>query len=59
MGDLTQIASDSRQRYAELLTGARGVRRWWTAVVVTASSRQQAERYEAEIRRRREEGKLP
>jgi fucokinase len=28
-------------------------------VVVTASSRHQAERYEAEIRRRREEGKLP
>jgi fucokinase len=59
MGDLTRISSDSRQRYAELVTGARGAGRWWTAVVVTASSRHQAERYEAEIRRRREEGKLP
>jgi fucokinase len=59
MGDLSQVATKSRERYAELVTGAGGVQQWWTAVVVTASSHHQAQRYEAEIRRRRQEGKLP
>jgi fucokinase len=32
---------------------------WWTAVVITASSARQAERYQWEIHRREEAGKIP
>ncbi|MGD0580062.1 MAG: bifunctional fucokinase/fucose-1-phosphate guanylyltransferase, partial [Bryobacteraceae bacterium] len=32
---------------------------WWTAVILTASSRRQADRYEWELRRRQEAGKMP
>lgn len=59
MGDPAESAGRVRQRYAELLGGAHHGRPWWTAVAITASSNLQAQRYQAEIDRRRREGKLP
>lgn len=57
-GTLARIAETAWTRYSERLTG-RGAAPWWTTVVITASSRLQAARYEWEIQRRREHGKLP
>jgi hypothetical protein len=57
---LAAIAQWARQAYVERIAhGLDGVAPWWTAVVVTASSARQAERYEEEIGRRREAGTLP
>ncbi|MCC6589354.1 MAG: hypothetical protein IT168_21830 [Bryobacterales bacterium] len=48
----------SRSGYAELL-GGHSHRRWWDAVIITASSERQASRYRDEIERRLRNGKLP
>jgi fucokinase len=55
---LTVVSQRAWSRYAERVAGAAPAA-WWTAVVITASSRRQAARYEWEIQRRREQGKLP
>jgi len=56
---LSRIARDARVQYAERVAGVGKCTRWWTAVIVTASSMRQAERYADEIRWRREQGKIP
>lgn len=56
--DLAAIARRARRAYMERITGAEPAS-WWTAIVVTASSARQAKRYEAEIARRLDAGKLP
>ena len=56
--DLAAIARMARERYMERITGGPAAP-WWSAVIVTASSARQAERYRHEIERRSEQGKLP
>ncbi len=56
---LREIAEQARRAYVAQITGEGAPESWWTAVIVTASSERQAERYEAEIERRRAAGKLP
>ena len=56
--DLKSISVLAWRRYAERIAGL-GEAPWWTVVAITASSRRQAARYEWEIQRRREQGKLP
>jgi fucokinase len=53
------IAAASRELYAACVGETASAPRWWTAVVVTASSEAQARSYESEIDRRRRGGKLP
>lgn len=55
---LSPLTSRSRSQYARCVSGDRS-NPWWTTVIITASSERQAERYRAEIRRRRESGRLP
>lgn len=57
--ELTGIAQRARRAYVERIAGGPSDAPWWTAVVVTASSARQAERYRREIQRRRETSKLP
>jgi len=57
--DLAEIAQNARRKYVERITGGSAGTAWWTAVIVTASSARQAERYEMQIRQRRHEGKVP
>jgi fucokinase len=56
---MTAVAVRARQLYAASVAGTDTAPAWWTAVVLTASSQQQAERYRAEIRRRQEGGQIP
>jgi len=56
---LIAIAERARQLYAASVAGIASAPAWWTVVVVTASSARQAERYRAEIHRRRENDKIP
>ena len=56
---LAETVRVTRRRYHERLTGQDSSAPWWTAVVLTASSRLQAERYEAEIRSRVSTGCIP
>jgi len=56
---LQEIAQRARKQYLALLTGQGHDAGWWSAVIITASSQRQAERYQSEIDRRRREGKLP
>ena len=57
--ELSEIIQRSREMYAERVTGASDAPLWWNAVIITASSARQAERYEWEIQRRKELGKIP
>ncbi|MEN6548770.1 MAG: L-fucokinase, partial [Armatimonadia bacterium] len=57
--DLAAITRDAKGRYADLLASGQAPAHWWTALVITASSARQAERYEQEIARRRQSGQLP
>lgn len=57
--DLAEIVQRTRRLYTAYLAGTPSSLHWWTAVVVTASSRQQADRYESEIRRRLANGRIP
>ena len=56
---LVAVAQRARQIYAACVAGIASAPRWWTSIIVTASSERQAERYRAEIQRRRERGKIP
>ena len=57
--DMAEIAARARELYAASVAGRASAPAWWTAVVLTASSEQQAERYRGEIRRRQEGGQIP
>jgi fucokinase len=56
--ELAASAQRARRLYAERVAMDAGPQ-WWTAVVITASSQRQAERYQWEVNRRKEQGKLP
>lgn len=56
--ELVSVAQEARRQYVARITSQRQTP-WWTAVVVTASSKRQAERYENELQRRQESGQLP
>jgi len=57
--DLASVAQRSRRLYAARVAGMPSAPAWWTAVVITAGSARQAERYRWEIHRREEAGKIP
>src|ERR1017187_8630581 len=57
--DLAQIVQRSRRIYAARVAGAALAPQWWTAVLITAGSKRQAERYEWELRRRVAAGRIP
>src|ERR1017187_8993004 len=57
--DLAQIVERSRRLYAARVAGTALAPRWWTAVLITASSQRQAEKYEWELRRRVAAGRIP
>src|SRR6478672_5665192 len=57
--DLAAVAQRSRRLYAACVAGMPSAPPWWTAVVITASSAHQAERYQWELHRREEAGKIP
>ncbi len=56
---LREVAERARRAYVAQIAGESGSGRWWSAIIITASSERQAERYETEIARRRRDGKLP
>jgi fucokinase len=58
-GNLANIAQQARLLYAARVAETNSAPNWWTAVILTASSRRQADHYEWELRRRQETGKLP
>jgi fucokinase len=53
------IAARSRRLYAARVANTPSALPWWTCVILTASSKRQAERYAWEIQRRQEGGKIP
>jgi fucokinase len=53
------VSLQARRAYAELIGGNGANAPWWDAVLLTASSGRQAERYQEEIRRRQQQGKIP
>src|SRR5438034_10918350 len=57
--DLAAVTQRSRRLYAERVAGLDSAPSWWTAVVITAGSERQAERYRWEINRRESAGKIP
>ena len=57
--DLTQIVERSRRLYAARVAGTALAPQWWTAVLITAGSQRQAEKYEWEVRRRVAAGRIP
>jgi len=57
--ELAAVAQRARALYAERVARGGATAPWWTAVIVTAGSTRQAERYADEIRWRREQGKVP
>ena len=59
MPDLAAVAQRSRRLYAACVAGMPSAPPWWTAVVITAGSVRQAERYQWELHRREEAGKIP
>jgi hypothetical protein len=58
-GHLAALAERARRLYAARVANTSFAPLWWTAVVITASSNRQAERYRWEIRRRETGGKIP
>jgi len=56
---LAAIAQRARALYAERVARGETAQSWWTAVIITAGTSRQAERYAEELRRRREQGKVP
>jgi fucokinase len=58
-GGLAAVARKVRGLYAACVAGTASAPPWWTAVVITASSRRQAEGYEAELKRRHAQGRIP
>ena len=56
---LAAVAHRARCLYAACVADASKAPAWWTAVVITASCLRQAEGYEAELRRRQTQGRIP
>jgi len=56
---LAGVAARARRLYAARVANTPSALPWWTAVILTASSKRQADRYEWEIQRRAEAGKIP
>ncbi len=56
--DLSYIVQNARRQYVARLAGATSTP-WWTAVIITASSKRQAEKYQRELQRRIAGGKIP
>src|SRR3954449_6944224 len=56
---LAAVTARARQLYAARVAHTTGAPAWWTAVILTASSKRQADRYKWEIQRRQEGGKIP
>jgi fucokinase len=56
---LAAVAQHARALYAERVAHRGAAQPWWTAVIITASSSRQGERYAEELRWRREQGKVP
>jgi fucokinase len=56
---LLSVTQSSRSRYASLVAGQAGSARWWTHVLLTASSERQADGYRLEIEERKKQGVLP
>ena len=54
-----QFSKRHAQTDAARVAGLGSALPWWTAVIITASSKRQAERYEWEIYRRLEKGRIP
>ena len=52
------VSLGARRAYAEHIRGSAAAP-WWDAVVLTASSERQAERYMEEIRSRQHQGTIP
>ena len=59
MPDLAAVAQRARRLYASRVAGLDSAPPWWTAVVITAGSARQAERYRRELDRRESAGKIP
>jgi fucokinase len=59
LNDLATIAQRARSAYVRRIAGESSGVPWWTAVIVTAGSTRQADRYSDEIHRRREQEKVP
>lgn len=59
LADLAAITQRARRLYAECVAGLPAAQPWWTAVIITASSQRQAERYQWELHRRQERGRVP
>jgi fucokinase / fucose-1-phosphate guanylyltransferase len=57
--DLATVAQRARRLYAARVADMPSAPPWWSAVVITASSARQAERYQWELHRREEAGKIP
>ena len=57
--DLAVIIERTRRLYAARVARLGSAPPWWTAVIITASSKRQAERYEWELHRRAEKGTIP
>ncbi|MEO8593444.1 MAG: bifunctional fucokinase/fucose-1-phosphate guanylyltransferase [Candidatus Solibacter sp.] len=56
---LPSVAARARRLYAARVANTSLAPQWWTAVILTASSRRQAARYEWELQRRHDGGKIP
>lgn len=56
---LATVAQRARTLYAERVAHSETALPWWTAVIITAGSARQAERYAEELHWRREQGKVP
>jgi fucokinase len=56
---LASVANRARRLYAARVANTASAPPWWTSVILTASSKRQAERYDWEIQRRLEGGKIP
>lgn len=57
--NLAAVAQRARELYAALIANQPSAASFWTAVILTASSRRQAQQYESEIQRRQAGGKIP
>jgi fucokinase len=56
---LRAMVQRTRRLYAARVAGMHAAPSWWTAVIITASSERQAERYESELHRRVDGGRIP
>ncbi len=58
-GVLSAVSARARRLYAARVANIPSAAPWWSSVILTASSKRQADRYRWEIERRQEAGKIP